>query len=525
MRYLKNLLSKKNTPQSEPIPGAGQVQNSAAGYTWKVDDWTRLNRFLILGCEGGSYYSSERKLAVENAQAVLRCLREDGDRTVRTIVEISEAGRAPKQDPALFALALATTEYADAATRRAALAALPRVCRIGTHLFQFAGHVDGMRGWGRGLRSAVAAWYGRPAEEVAFQAVKYQQREGWSHRDLLRLSHPKVDSESSLQAVYRWIVKGWDEVGAEPPGDPSLRLIWAWERARRATTQREIVGLIREHRLPREAVPSEWLQHRDVWDALLDDMPMTALIRNLATLTRLGVVAPGSDGTKRVVEQLQDETRLRRARVHPIAVLAALTTYRSGKGVRGSGEWKPVPKVVDALDSAFYAAFGNIPATGKRWLLALDVSGSMQCGSVSGIPGLTPHVASSAMAMLTARTESEHVIVGFTAASGGVGGRWGGGVSGITPIPISPRQRLDDVARAVGKLPMGGTDCALPMLWATQNKVAVDVFVVYTDNETWAGKIHPAQALQEYRQRLGIPAKLIVVAMLANPFTIADPND
>ena len=56
--------------------------NSAGGYTWPVDDWVRLDRFLILGAEGGSYYASERTLVRENAEAVERCLRADGRRAV-----------------------------------------------------------------------------------------------------------------------------------------------------------------------------------------------------------------------------------------------------------------------------------------------------------------------------------------------------------------------------------------------------------------------------------------------------------
>lgn len=53
----------------------------------------------------------------------------------------------------------------------------------------------------------------------------------------------------------------------------------------------------------------------------------------------------------------------------------------------------------------------------------------------------------------------------------------------------------------------------------------VDVFVVFTDSETYAGKVHPAKALQMYRQRSGIDAKLAVMAFSANRFTIADPDD
>ena len=64
--------------------------------------------------------------------------------------------------------------------------------------------------------------------------------------------------------------------------------------------------------------------------------------------------------------------------MHPIAVLAALRTYAAGRGARGGNEWNPVRAIVDALDAAFYTAFENVEPAGKRLLLALDVSGSME---------------------------------------------------------------------------------------------------------------------------------------------------
>jgi 60 kDa SS-A/Ro ribonucleoprotein len=239
----------------------------------------------------------------------------------------------------------------------------------------------------------------------------------------------------------------------------------------------------------------------------------------------VGLVSSQSVAAKTIVAALRDPLRLKKARVHPIGVLSALMTYKSGKGVRGSGTWEPVASIVDALDAAFYASFGVIEPAGKRMLLALDVSGSMESGTVAGVPNLTPRVASAAMALVTAATERDHTFIAFSAASGGHGGTWGGGVPGITTLSISPRQRLDDVVKTVGALPMGGTDCALPMIWAQKHRVDVDTFCVYTDNETWAGSVHPAQALRAYRDARGIPAKLVVVGMTSNGFSIADPND
>jgi 60 kDa SS-A/Ro ribonucleoprotein len=64
------------------------------------------------------------------------------------------------------------------------------------------------------------------------------------------------------------------------------------------------------------------------------------------------------------------------------------------------------------------------------------------------------------------------------------------------------------------------------MIYATKNNLDVDVFVVYTDCKTSLGDIHPFQALQQYREHSGITdAKLIVVAMRSNDFTIANSDD
>jgi 60 kDa SS-A/Ro ribonucleoprotein len=63
------------------------------------------------------------------------------------------------------------------------------------------------------------------------------------------------------------------------------------------------------------------------------------------------------------------------------------------------------------------------------------------------------------------------------------------------------------------------------MLYALERRLAIDTFVIYTDNETWAGTIHPDEALRRYRERMGLPSKLVVVGMTSTGFTIADPND
>lgn len=509
--------SEAVTPQSQSVPGTAQIPNSAGGYTFEVDDWARLDRFLILGTEGPTYYSIAEKLTVENAQAAMRCIQSDGVRAVARIAEISDAGRAPKNDAAIFVLAMAARK-GNLETRRAAFSAIPEVCRTGTHLFLFHEALKAFPGRSSGLNRAIGRWYtDKPVDVLAYQLVKYRQRNGWTHRDVLRLAKPAAGNVPAL----KWAVG--------KPADSALpAVIEGFIKAQEAKTAKEAVAVLRDYpSLPWEALPTEHLAHGEVWEALLPNLPVMATVRNLGRLTAKGLLGPVSAAVKTVTARLTDSETIRKSRIHPISILGAMGIYGQGRGDKGSMTWVPSARIVDALDAAFYMAFDNVETTGKRTLIALDVSGSMDGGLIAAMPGITPMVASAAIAMVIARREPSHAFIAFTSSGvrGAYGGKWGGGDAGVTVLDISPRQRLNDVCRQMKALPMGGTDCSLPMVWAAREKVAVDTFIVTTDNETWAGDIHPSQALKKYRKDRGIASKLVVAAMTPTPFSIADPAD
>ena len=288
-------------PQSEPMTGreAEMVANDAGGFVFAMGDWGRLERFLILGTEGGTYYVGERELSKDNAAVVGRCLNEDGLRVVEMMTSLGESGRAPSHEPALFALAMAAS-FGDEKTRTAANRALPRIARTGTHLLHFVGYVDGMRGWGRALKRTVQKWYtDKSADELAFQTLKYRGRDGWTQRDVLRLVHPRP-KDAAQEAVLRVAVRGLPEDGGKAEGT-SMDISCALERVHEyAALQRaDVEGatqLLRKHRwLGREMVPSELLKADAVWEALAESMPIHALIRNLAT----SIWSPTSSRTER----------------------------------------------------------------------------------------------------------------------------------------------------------------------------------------------------------------------------------
>lgn len=524
--YITNVLDPTTTPQMEPLADKKQVKNSAGGFVFAVTPWTQLERFLVLGSESPTYYASSRDLTKENIDGLKSALDEDGARFVKTIVDISFSGRAPKNDPALFALALAVADKRQEVSALA-LAELPKVARIPTHLYHFMEYVSSLRGFGRALRTGISDWFlGQDASKLSYQLSKYQSRDGWSSRDVLRLCHAHPNTESH-KAILHWAVKGWESIGDTPHEDKALLPIWAFEKAKRLnpkTDVKELVRLIGEYQLPRECVPTEFMNSVEVWDALLQKMPMTAMIRNLGKMTSIGLVSPNSEAARTVRKRLEDENLLHKARIHPISVLMAQSIYKAGHGMKGSLLWTPVAPVLNALEKAFYESFANAPKTGKRFYIGLDVSGSMGSGNVAGTP-MTPREAAAAMAMVTMRKEDDYYIAGFTNGTGASAWSNRGYGSGVTKLDLTPQMTLDQATRYTSGLPFGGTDCALPMIDALAKKIPADVFLVITDNETWAGGVHPTVALQEYRNKMGIDAKLIVMGVVSNSFSIADPTD
>lgn len=521
MSNLAKHLKVKNTPVTQKIPGreAEMVANNTGGFVFGVDKWSQFQRFVTIGAEK-NFYSSEAKLTVDNAKNVLECIKENGPEVVRRLTEISVAGRAPKNDAAIFVLALCAS-FGDAATKSSAGEALPKVCRIGTHLFQFVAAVNELRGWGRSLRNAIGAWYtNMDASKLAIQVSKYQQRDGWSHRDVLRLSHPKF-ADATHNAIAHWAVKGWEAVGDSPHDNPALVPIWAFEKAKRAKSASEIINLITDYGLVREHIPTNFLNDVGVWEALLVDMPITALIRNLGKMTSIGVLKALGGKTKLALDALGDSDKVRKSRVHPITILNAMKIYGQGHGDKGSLSWTPVQSILNSLDAAFYTAFGNVESTGKSHLLALDVSGSMAGATIAG-SSLTAREASAAMALVTANVEPQHLFIGFTASGDRCGSIYN---SGVSVLNISPRQRLDDVIKYIDRLGFSATDCSLPFKYAEQNKLEVDAFIVLTDNEINSSS-HPSQALAQYRKAMKRPdAKSVVVATSVTNFSIADPKD
>jgi len=500
--------SKVVTPQSQAIPGreADMKRNNAGGVTFTLDQWGVLDRFLMIGSEGGNYYVGERDITKQSFDTVKKCLKEDGLRAVNRALEYSLAGRAPKNDPAVVAIALAAV-YGDDVTKAAAYEALPKIARTGTWLFLFVSILDALGKWNAAAKRGVAKWYtNKDMDRLAVQLLKYQSRNGWAHRDVLRLAHVKPTNEVQSN-LFRYAVGKDLALGAAVP-----QLLIDFEMLKRTDSKKDVLRIVESNdNVTWEMVPTQWLKDKDIMLALVRNMGLTAVIRKLGVLTQNGVIAPLSEGAKLVISKLNDAESLKKQRVHPITILQAMKQYSAGRGQKGSATWKPEQRVVDALDSAFYAAFEYGEKSDESYLLGVDCSGSMFAAQVNGSPNLTAAEVAGVMALAVVKNQPNYWIGGFNTK--------------MSELKITPNMRLDKVLEVMNRFNWGGTDCAQVYLHASAMGMKVDRFVSITDSETWAGGVQPVQALRDYRKKFNPGAKGVVIGTSVSEFTIADPKD
>ncbi|NDU75727.1 TROVE domain-containing protein [Actinomadura sp. DSM 109109] len=523
-------ISTVRTPQNRPIPGreAEQVRNNAGGYGFAKDLWTRLEDFLILGTTGGSYYVGEDQLTADNAQVVFDAIAADGVRAVALATEISTARppRAPKNRPALFVLAAAAAQ-GDAGTRQAVKASLARVARTTDHLATFFGYWKNLGGKptgggtapviGRAMRTALASWFlNGDVDQVAWRACKARQRktpagEAFALRDALRIAHPKADSPAR-RALFGWIAGNVSDEDARA----QVPAVDAFLTAQAVTGPVEAIDVVQDRGVPWEFLPDAVLTDAGVWDELVDTIGMTALIRNLSRMTRIGTLATMAGASRRAAARLTDRDALAKARIHPMDLFLALRVYQAGHAQPNSRaeiqHWSPVPAVVDALEEAYELSFGHMEPSGRRLLVAVDSSGSMSWGRPrhGGTRLGSCYEIANAMAVILNRIEGGncHVIDVDTS---------------VHSSRVTARTNLREVGswRPNG----GGTDLSLPFRWAEEQRLDVDGVVVFTDNETWAGRQHATQALASYRRTVNGDARVVLATMTPTGHTIGDPRD
>lgn len=476
-----------------------QILNNAGGYVFSIDDMNYLKRFLVLGVETNNYYVNKNQILNEASDRIKTIISTRGREVVDMLMEVSDLGLAPKNDPAIFILALCASDQ-NVETRRYALSKLEMVCRIPTHLYHFLAYVKNRRGWGRTLKRAVTKWFNnKTPKDLAYSLTKYAQRDGFSVSDALRLAKPVPVSEEH-RVIYNYVtytdkkkVNGreflLEKANYFNESANYLKLIDRLPMM----TESELCEVIERYAVPYEVIPTE-KRTANIYKALVKKSGLTWLIRNIRNIEKHSLFED-SDVADLYASRFHKEA-LMKSRIHPINILMGFG-YTDNKLVN------------QTLNNAFYNSFLNVEKTGKRIYVGVDCSGSMSTRIDTN--NITSMQVAACLAMQFLRVENQLVVKGFG--------------DSMIDLNLKVDDDLYEVMRKMEELDWKTTDCSQPMLDAIKNKLLVDCFIIITDNETYAGKVHPFEALKQYRKWSGINAKMIVMATSTSGFSIADPSD
>lgn len=400
-----------------------------------LDTWQALRRYLLIGGVDRAP-ATPLPVTVDEATPVRAALAEDSLRVVAEILAATAARRA-RPEPLLLALALAAAADDDL-TRRAALTALPRVARTSRDLFLFATSVQSLRGWGRGLRRAIGAWYNdRSPADLTGDVLTTPAHAGWRHADLLRLGHPKAPTLTH-DAIYRWLVTGAEPrfAGTDPAEPRSAQLLARLAAATAIVDLRDATvaaALIATHRLPLASVPDHLRREPPVWSAILPHLPITALLAALPDLGGLGCLVPGTPTHDLIRERLTDQGAVVCAGVEPLAVVAALRAYEVGHSA--ASRWDVDPGILTALGRAFDSCCHD-PAMGDHSLrLSIPVTIARQPDRIGA---LSPLDVAATLAVVLSRSESDTRIEVRGAAT--------------LPLRLVPGAGIDAAVAAIGRL-------------------------------------------------------------------------
>jgi 60 kDa SS-A/Ro ribonucleoprotein len=506
MATYKKTYFRKKIPTTSFLPGRKEEmkENLSNGISFKANDFIALRRWMLIGSMNSAFYQSSNKMTELNIDILEKCVKIDANKVSEEILYATEKG-INNHTPILALVYLSKGNfYAKKKFREI----FSKVIRTASHLYEFFSYCKELRGMGQTIHKTVNSWLDtRDAKELEYQFLKYQQREGWSARDVLRLIKPKTKN-TIKNSVYGWAVGKIKETSSE------LVRLNAYEHLKEGNVpEHDVIKYINELNLTHEMIPANIKRTPEIWEALFQKMPVGASIRNLGNLTDKGIFKNLSNLD--LLEAKLSKERLSKGRVHPLTIANAYKTYQRGSGFCGKLFWAPVPRICDIFEVAIEDSFDVLEPTGKVFFHAMDISASMTGNAVRNLQ-MNPMEIEGIMTLASIRSEKNYFVGGFS--------------DNFVPL-LNIRRKGCSFADVVSRkifdgLKFGGTDAGSAYQYAISNDIYVDIFVFWTDNENWKG-YQPSQLLKEYRSKVNKNAKAIYITLVpyGDAISLVDPKD
>ena len=333
-----------------------------------------------------------------------------------------------------------------------------RVVLTGNDLVDFIEIAKTVRGFGRAVKSAIAAWLRK--NTTAYYAQKYRRQLA----DAIRLSRFKGED-----AIYAYILSAYDGVKGNTPeklerayGEyPDLAAHRDFVAAVEAGDLSGAARILREKSVDVNSLTALYGKFdKALWAAVADKSPVMRFVKYLAKFLREGVL------TEEMLRRKVNVEALRKAKVFPFRLYTAYLAVARELGNEGKWATDYLAEVMDEYARSYdWSLFAD-----RKWVVAPDVSGSMS--SPIGASSVLTYASVSAM------------FVGFFMK----------GIKGVRVLPWDTEVQnyavpaADSVMthiRAVTRMTGGGTYMEASVDYMLRNGVKADCAVFLTDTEEY----------------------------------------
>lgn len=471
--------------------------NKAGGRAYQRPDEEALAVFACTGRLNGTFYSSAKDEFNQTITLASKCSPE----TVLKIAVHARTSGYMKDMPALLLAYVISREYHNTSpeAKRQTIAAFNIVCDNVKMLRNIVEIIRsgklGKKSLGAFLKKQIEA---KLASMTDDQIFKGSVGNNPSLADIIKLTHPNpVENpnghvgKNTREALYRYLI------GKEVKNKNLLpNLVKEYE-----SFKKQELDYVPD-------VPFQMIAGLNVtdkaWDQIFDKAKYQMTLMNLNTAARHNVFST-KKRTKMIVDRLSDSNLLKQARLFPF------TLYNAYRHLDAA-----VPtEVKNAVRHACFLSGANIPNLPGKYVVAVDISGSMsakldsdRAHKSSGKP-LTCLDAASIFAMLLKAYNPHFDILEFN--------------DHCRPNnQVNLETSLDCAFKT-----WGGTDIASVLTYIGQKHY--DGIIILSDNETWretyTGRSNLAQLWSRYSGWYPL-SKMVLVDMVPNTTTqvIAQPN-
>lgn len=404
------------------------------------------------------------------------------------LARLDPADSAPEARAFVLAACVRAPEgpLRDAARARVAELCGPR----GDDVLRLARHLHELGGWGRGVRGAVGRWYVEATlEDLVNAGLRTTPVPGWTHRDVLRLTHPRTE-DASRNAILGWLATPPNTPPAPDVGPPRLRAVRAAGLAARPD---EVVDLLGAHALPPAVVPERLRADPAVRAALARFAPLASLAPEVGRWAQ-------ADLPPEVLDALSIRAEAEGApesAPHLLSIAAAL----EGRA----------PEFAARARRGAQAGLREAHHGGSTWL-ALDISGTMARRPARGDEGTTCAAAARALARVVGSGPTDRVF-GFTADGWTDAPDPRGRAAGLTELTECGLSSDAELDHTLERLRLGAVDPTLPLRRAAHVGAEVHSFVVVSTEFAPEDRARARAARAAYTAATGHPTRLALVGL------------